>query len=81
MAWIKGEENSMAITYRTTTIPYRTTTIPVKASFKPVSISGMLGTNTPGVSSTYMLGWFAICVHHFHLHYTYTNIRKIKRII
>jgi hypothetical protein len=26
--------------------------LPVKASFKPVSISGMLGTRTPGVSST-----------------------------
>lgn len=34
---------------------------PVRASFSPVSISGMLGTNTPGVSKTYMLGRCAIC--------------------
>ena len=35
--------------------------IPVRASFSPVSMSGILGTNTPGVSRTYMLGWCAIC--------------------
>lgn len=29
---------------------------PASASFSPVSISGILGTNTPGVSKTYMLG-------------------------
>jgi hypothetical protein len=29
---------------------------PARASFNPVSISGILGTNTPGVSKTYMLG-------------------------
>lgn len=31
-------------------------TIPARASFSPVSMSGILGTNTPGLSRTYMLG-------------------------
>lgn len=35
---------------------------PARANFSPVSMPGMLGTNTPGVSKTYMLGWFAICM-------------------
>lgn len=30
--------------------------IPARASFSPVSMSEILGTNTPGVSRTYMLG-------------------------
>lgn len=34
--------------------------VPARASFNPVSTSGMLGTNTPGVSKTYMLGLWAI---------------------
>ena len=29
---------------------------PARANFNPVSMSGILGTNTPGVSRTYMLG-------------------------
>lgn len=34
--------------------------LPARANFNPVSMSGILGTSTPGVSKTYMLGWCAI---------------------
>lgn len=36
------------------------TLVPARASFNPVSMSEILGTRTPGVSRTYMLGLCAI---------------------
>lgn len=38
----------------------RATHVPVRASFEHISASLIIGGNTPGVSSTYTLGWLAI---------------------